>query len=293
MVEIQAHRGNCEHHRENTLQAFASAWQAGADCIELDVHLTKDGYVVVCHDFTLPQDTESILGLQDSYGNRLIRDLTLLQIKDVALKGAGPMQPGGYFIPTLAEVIDCIMESKHPRAQTIELNIELKRDPRAPHLSSPPSLLIDEVLKVVKEKGFENRVQYSSFDPEVLSILKEKNAGARAIFLCDANTLSFIEKQFHRSPFEYVMHFASIINISTLALDHTLIDSKKTVALLKKKGFKVIAWTVNTKEDWQRMISYGVDSIITDRPTELIKYLQDNPQGFQNRIIRGIKAARP
>ncbi len=78
MLQIYAHRGSSGTHPENTLPAFAEAVRVGADGIELDVHLSKDGYLIVMHDEEVDRTTN---------GKGLIREKTLEELKKLNAGG--------------------------------------------------------------------------------------------------------------------------------------------------------------------------------------------------------------
>ena len=110
MTEIFAHRGASGYAPENTLEAFRLAMEQGADGIELDVHLTKDGEVVVIHDETLDRT---------SNGQGKVRDYTLEELKKFSFHNHIEKYKGVQ-IPTLKEVLDLVKNS------SMKVNIELK-----------------------------------------------------------------------------------------------------------------------------------------------------------------------
>lgn len=110
MTEIFAHRGASGYAPENTLEAFRLAMEQGADGIELDVHLTKDGEVVVIHDETLNRT---------SNGQGKVRDYTLEELKKFSFHNHMEKYKGVQ-IPTLKEVLDLVENS------SMKVNIELK-----------------------------------------------------------------------------------------------------------------------------------------------------------------------
>jgi glycerophosphoryl diester phosphodiesterase len=111
---IQAHRGAPTCRPENTLEAFSAAIEQGADGIELDVHLTKDGHIVVAHDERLERVSD---------GTGYINDHTLEELKSLNF---GKLLPDSkvYRIPTLSEVFSLIKPSE------LTVNIELKTTER-------------------------------------------------------------------------------------------------------------------------------------------------------------------
>ncbi len=129
---ILGHRGYSARYPENTLLAFREAVKAGADGVELDVRLTRDGEVVVIHDPTLDR-TSNVRGR--------VRDKTLKEVKEASL-GMGQK------VPTLREVLEEVEGL---------INVEVKEVEAA-----LPS------LQVVREEGALDRVLFSSFHPEAL-----------------------------------------------------------------------------------------------------------------------------
>ena len=123
------HRGAKGHLAENTLESFKKAIALGADGIELDVHLSADGEIMVIHDETVNRTT-------DGFG--LVKDLTLAELKKLRIDSA-------YQIPTLSEVFDSI-DRKYL------INIELK-------VTETAKPVVDLIEKYVLEKGW----QYSDF----------------------------------------------------------------------------------------------------------------------------------
>jgi glycerophosphoryl diester phosphodiesterase len=142
-TRILAHRGFSAAAPENTLAAFRSAIEAGADGFELDVHMTKDGELVVIHDETVDRTTN---------GTGWIKDLTLVEIKRLDAGSWYSSQFTDERIPTLREVLDLIKDSNHT------VNIELKNN-----LIAYPKLE-EKVLREVDRADMEKRVVLSSFN---------------------------------------------------------------------------------------------------------------------------------
>jgi glycerophosphoryl diester phosphodiesterase len=140
-------RGAMASAPQNTLAAFRKAVELGADGVELDVHLSKDGAVVVMHDFFVDRTTD---------GAGRVAQKTPAEVKalDAGIKFAPEF--AGERIPTLSEVLD-VLEGK------LLVNVELK----APDHSRDTSL-VAPVLEVVRQHGMDKRVLFSSFNSHVL-----------------------------------------------------------------------------------------------------------------------------
>ena len=150
---IIGHRGACGHAPENTLASFAKALEFGVDAIELDVHLSKSGELIVIHDATLDRTTN---------GLGAIADKTFEEIKQCTCKGGGK-------IPTLNEVCDLIQ-------RRCIINVELKGA-----LTAQP--VADLIKKYVQDNGWSYRDFFvSSFDHHELfafhKLLPEVKTGA-------------------------------------------------------------------------------------------------------------------
>jgi glycerophosphoryl diester phosphodiesterase len=132
---VWAHRGDSAHHVENTMAAFEAARAAGADGIELDVRLDRDGTVCVFHD-------DDLRRLADR--NEKFDELTTAERKALRI--------GGHAVPTLAEVLDA--------AGTTEVDVEIKA-PRPGRMGE----LCEKTAKVIKDSGRAEQILVSSFDP--------------------------------------------------------------------------------------------------------------------------------
>ena len=156
---IYGHRGSKGICPENTLLSFKTAIKQGADGIELDVHLSKDGIPMVIHDETLERTTN---------GTGLVKDLTASQLQAL---DAG----NGEKIPTINDVMYLLKE------MPAELNIELKTT----HFLYEG--IEEKILSVVKSFGAEDKVVYSSFHLPTLLRLKTIESNAKIAWLLDTN----------------------------------------------------------------------------------------------------------
>ncbi|MFD2943209.1 glycerophosphodiester phosphodiesterase [Flavobacterium notoginsengisoli] len=167
MLKI-AHRGAKAYEPENTLQAFQKALDLNSDGIELDVHLSSDGYIVVIHDETIDRTTN---------GKGEVNTFTLAELKSFLIEGK-------YQIPTLNEVFDLVDKK-------CLINIELKG------LNTPNKVvsLIEEYVSV-KNWKYENFI-ISSFDWNMLEGTSKLNSNIPIGVLTEENiatALAFAEK---------------------------------------------------------------------------------------------------
>lgn len=151
---IIAHRGAAGHAPENTMASFKKAIELEADGIELDVHLSKDGYIMVCHDERIDRTTN---------GRGFVKDLTKDEIQQYDAGSWYGEKYKGEKIPTLEEVFELIREEE------MILNIELKND----RLSYPG--IEGKVNQLIKAHRMTDRTIVSSFNHDSLVQLKRIN----------------------------------------------------------------------------------------------------------------------
>jgi glycerophosphoryl diester phosphodiesterase len=188
---VIAHRGASGHRPENTLPAYELAVRQRADMIEIDLHRTRDGEIVVTHD-------ELLEGLG---GRGEIADATLADVRSL---DAG----GGERVPTLDEVLDGF-------AARIPFNLELKESTRGPYAG-----LVGETLKRVESRGLLDATLFSSFYDPVLSELRERSPGARIGVLVSSRAPQGWRERARRFGAEAV-HFSLVLaTAETVAAAH-------------------------------------------------------------------------
>ncbi len=281
-IEVQGHRGARGLFPENTLPAFAAAIEAGTNTLELDLHVTKDGEIVIHHDYFINGELCDCLDGDSLSSPSLIRSLELSDIKkmDCGSK-TNPDFPRqrqipGTQIPTLDELFEMINASSHPNAKTVRLNLEIKRDPRHPELTIDDKELAAKIVSKVREKGFSHRVYYSSFDPEVLMRIYQLDPKAELGFLFNEESLAFVQKLSSKDPLDLLLKLAGSFKAKVVSPEENLLTDASFVRSLQKSGFRVVAWTVNSAEQWAKLIEMGVDGLITDYPQDLLQFLNEN-----------------
>ena len=228
-MKIWAHRGASGHAPENTMPAFELAWQLGADGIELDVQLTKDGVPVVIHDETVDRVSER---------TGWVKDFTFEEIRELNVNKNFPAY-GKVGIPTLAEVYDFV------KTTDMTVNLELKNS------SVFYGQLEEKVLELAEEKGIGERIIYSSFNHYSMRRIKELAPQARVAFLYSNGILDIAD---------YAQRYGAFAV-------HPYMKNTEYPDMMKEcreKGIRVHVWTVNEKEDMDRMSALGVDAAITN-----------------------------
>jgi glycerophosphoryl diester phosphodiesterase len=241
-----AHRGASHKAPENTMAAFRMAAEMGADGIEFDVQICKDGEVVVMHDFAVDATT-------DSSGR--VKDLTLAELQKLDAGGWYAAEFAGERIPTLAQVL-------HELGARLMLNIELKTG------GFFPEGLEQEVVRLVEDTNLAHQVIISSFNPLALRRVRRLNRYIPTGFL-------YSPDHPHYLPGRWLQ---SLARPNALHPRWDMID-EQSVAAAHSQGLEVTPWTCNDPDAMRRLVGWGVDAIITDRPDLLYNLLRDVPAG--------------
>lgn len=272
-VELHGHRGARGLAPENTLEAFRTALALGIDALELDVAVTADGVVVVSHDPALnPDITRTADGAFLSARGKPIR---MLQFAELAGYDVGRLRPGSAYaarypdqvpadgarIPTLAEVF-----ALDPR---VRFNIELKLDPSHPEETAPPAEMADRVAAAADAAGVTDRIIVMSFDWRPLRHLRRARPEIELAWLTEADTVRHAALWWDGAT--PAAHGGSVPRAVAAEggptwSPHFVDLTAALVAEAHALGLKVRPWTVNRPDDMARMIAWGVDGLISDRP---------------------------
>jgi glycerophosphoryl diester phosphodiesterase len=241
-----AHRGASYDAPANTLAAFLLAAEMGADGVELDVHLSKDGEVVVIHDFSLESTTD---------GQGQVRDHALTELRELDAGSWFDPAFAGQRIPTLQEVVDAV-------GHRLLINIEIKTN------KLRDDALTAEVVRLVEDNNLSDRVIVSSFSPLALRSVRQANPTIPIGQLYDPEQSLVLRKAWLR-------HF---IRPDALHPHCSVVDAKY-VRWAREKGYRVHVWTADDPGEMRQLVADGVDLIITNRPDLLRKVLQSECRG--------------
>lgn len=159
--KLAAHRGYSEVYPENTLLAMEKALELDIDMVEIDLHMTADGEIILMHDHTVDRT---------SNGAGLIREKTFAQMRALDVGGWKGPQFAGEQVPTFRQFLELMV--KHP---DIEINVELKD---YPHESGQFALdSCDKSIALIEEFGMADRIYINSWSGELLSYIHEKYHG--------------------------------------------------------------------------------------------------------------------
>lgn len=237
-----AHRGASYDAPENTMPAFQLAAAMGADGVELDAQLCKDGEVVIIHDFSVDKTTD---------GHGLVRQKRLLELQQLDAGRHFAAEFAGTRIPTLAELFINL-------GPALLYNIELKTT------AFFNSHLEAEVIRLIEDHQLQHRVLISSFNPFALWRAYRLNPRLERALLWAPDLTFYLRWQLFRS-----LARPTMFNARWQAITPTLIEKER------RRGLRVNAWTCNDPAGMRRLIDLGVAGIITDRPDLLKQALED------------------
>lgn len=265
-VDVQGHRGARSIYPENSLPGFEYALGLGVDTLELDMGVTKDNVVVVSHD---PWISKSLC--VDSQGKKLTQDIPLrtLTYQEVKSYICGTLPHERFPLqkkmavhkPTLEEVFQLVATSSLPKSKSVKFNIETKISPALPQIFATPQEFAQLVLDVVRKFNFEDRVILQSFDHRTLQAMKRLEPRIQLAPLFEGGNLDFTL-------------IAKKLGAQYISPEHVWL-TQKDVAAAHAAGLKVVPWTANVAPEWERLLSFDVDGIITDDPAALLMYLQN------------------
>lgn len=249
---VIAHRGGSELWPENTLVAFHAAAEMGVDILEMDIHSTSDGILVVIHDEEVDRTTD---------GSGEVSGMTLKEIKALDAghswtsdKGLTyPFRGQGVEIPTLEEVF-----VELPGAH---MNIEIKQ-------AEPPITV--QFCEMVRRYSMQERVLAASFDPGTLVDFRRECPEVASSATSDEIRMLYILSRaglgaIYRTP-------AQALQIPEYS-GNTYVLNPRLVSAAQAKNLQMHAWTINEVADMRRMVNTGLDGLITDYPDRMLALL--------------------
>ena len=243
---VIAHQGGDGVWPSNTLFAFEHAADLGVDVLEMDIHMTKDGVLVVSHDETVDRMTD---------GEGFIKEMTLSEVQSFdAAYDWSPLDDGaeypyrgqGITIPTLESVFEQFPEYR--------MNIEIKQ--AEPSIARP-------FCNLIRTHKMEGRVLVASFSDEALVEFRETcpeiaTSGSRG----QVKTFVYMHLAFLGRLYPPIF---SAVQVPIENSGITILTSR-FVNVAHARGLWVDAWTIDDPAEMRALIEIGVDGIITDRP---------------------------
>ncbi len=230
------HRGARGLAPENTITSFSIAISYGVDGVELDVHLSKDGHVIVMHDDKVDRTTD---------GKGYIKDLTLNEIKSLDAGSKFSQRFKGEKVPTLEEVFESFKDK-------ILYKVEIK------HSSEIYPGIEKKVVDIIKRYNLQKKVQIISFDFDSLKIVKELDPTISVGIIIEGRPLWYID-------------IAKKLGAEWIHAFYGLVYSSKDIEGAHAHGIKVGVWTLNDEQSINAFCKMGVDDITSDYPNELVR----------------------
>lgn len=235
---VTGHRGDPEHAPENTMESFRSAIEAGVDFLETDVHLTKDGKLVLCHDATTKRTCGTDLTIAES---------TLAELKQLdASYDFNQKHETPYPVTRIPELCELLEEvKKHP-------DLRLSLQPKCDHVRE----ICDEVIK----HGMEKQIAFN--DGNLRYIIEAKTRIPDAVIFYDTC-----------SPEQLESGIADAVKYGFFAIvSHHRSLTPERVKMIHAAGLEAGVWNIDEDEDIKRFLNMGVTRIYSDHISRVFKW---------------------
>ncbi len=252
-----AHRGASARVPENTLDAFRTGLELGAGALELDVHMTRDGHLIVIHDDTVDRTTD---------GTGAVAGMTLAEIKALdagyrfSVDGGAthPYRGLGLRIPEFGEVYKEFPETP--------INVEIK--PRR-------SGMEEAVMRHIQDAGAESRTIVAAADHEVMTCFRRASANRvpTAASRTEIRAFYILSSLF----LEGWVHPAYTALQVPNSYRGALVVTRRFIQAAHARGARVDVWTINESSEMRRLLDLGADAIMTDSPDVLAEILERRP----------------
>jgi glycerophosphoryl diester phosphodiesterase len=243
---IAAHRGGARLWPENSLTAFRGAIGLGVDLVELDVHQTRDGEVVVLHDPTLERTTT---------GQGVVRDLAWADVAQATLRGTPSER-----VPRLADVLALLGPS------AVGLLLEIKSGPGGARYPG----VEERVLGLLETTGLAARTTVMAFDWAILERLRALSRTVRLTGLLATRDAARV------GGIEAVAARLRALGGNDLGIERTLL-TPEAVHAAHAAGLSIGVWTVNDPDELRRALAAGVDYVTTDQPDVALRLRNGQP----------------
>ena len=269
-VDVEAHRGGAGLMPENTINSMLNGLKLGANTLELDLHITKDGQVIVVHDAhfnpdhtTKPDGSELT---EKEAKNLSFYQLTYDEIKKYdtgskLYKKFPEQEKLATYIPLVSDLIDSV-ENYVARNEMspVYYNIEIKSD------------------EELEEKGLVPG--YEEFTDKAMAVLLSKNLGDRLLVQSfDTRTLNYLHKKYPETRLAFLVGNIKGYEANMKKLDFTpevyspyyVLVNRNLMEKCREAGIKVIPWTVDDEDNIEKILDMQVDGIISNYPDRLLR----------------------
>lgn len=285
IVDVQAHRGGMGLRPANTLEAMKHAIDLGVNTLEMDIVVTKDNQVVLCHDkyFTWQETTRPDgTFITKEEPKTYLWHLTYDEIKkyDVGQR-QHPNYPEQVTMPAVRPLLSDVLTftenyAKEKGLAPLKYNIEIKADPDYdggiegddwPYFDD----FVNICVSVLDSFNLGDRLIVQSFDERALSYMHIKYPHLILSYLVGGGEVEWLEND--EMDFDRVIGKIGFYP-EWFSPAHIFV-SKTTVDEAHRRGMKVVTWTPDDKEEMQRLIDCGVDAIITNYPDRLLEVVKN------------------
>jgi glycerophosphoryl diester phosphodiesterase len=256
---VIAHRGASGLAPEHTLAAYDLAVELGADSIEQDLHLTRDGVLVVVHDETLDRTARGPAGSCSG----LVREKTLAELERCdfgAWFDEGEPEAGGRFAGQRIVTLEALFRRY---GTGVHYTIETKHPEYVPGMEKALLAQLD-AHGLLAGEGAASRVTVQSFSPESLRLVRAQRPELPLLQLLHGDLGAPLDE-----VFAAVARYADGIGPHRSQVDAAL------MAAARRHGLLVHPYTVNERSEMVRLLDLGVDGMFTDRPDRLVGLLRE------------------
>jgi glycerophosphoryl diester phosphodiesterase len=238
-VEVIAHRGFSARAPENTMVAIEAAIAHGADAVEFDVHVTRDGVPVLFHDATLERTTNA---------SGPVRERSYDELRGLDAGSWFAPRFAGEPIPSLEDALSRI----DARVARVYPEVKGYREPRD----------LDRMVDLVVERAMVGRTAFISMDWRALDRMRDRHTGL---------TVGYIVEKAGRA----LQAIERVAGDSSALLDFKaslLLDEPSLAERALEAGIELAVWTVDDPKEAERLLALGVYRITTNRVTELVAW---------------------
>lgn len=304
-IQVYSHRGGRAYAPENTMPAYRAALKVGADWVDMDVVLTKDGEVVIGHDLVL-----SPAIARDAQGRYLtpdqqyaVKNLSFTELETFDVGRLNPESAYAKFFPDQFPVDGTHMPALREAVRYVNgasggkvgFQIEMKTDPTRPEVSPDPAVFASALYKILREEGILGRAEIQAFDWRCLYELRRLDSRVKTAYLTSRESEKGGSESFFAEDAKaaglwtggkLVKDYGGSIPAMVKALGGFAWEpedaelTRESLEEAKRLGLKVVVWSwpekLGTAFDAglaAKMIDWGVDGIITDDPGRLSSML--------------------
>ncbi len=241
MVQLFGHRGAAGEAPENTMEGYEFAYSLGVRCLELDVHLTKDGDLAVIHDETLDRTTD---------GKGHVGGYTMGELKAFRAGALFAERWPDARIPSLKEVMEGYAEKMSL------FQVEIKTD--RPFILD---MVCRQVVDTLGDFGIAGKTVVTSFDPYAIVAVRRISPAQK----CGLISMSYKESD---------IRLAGELGCWNTCIPLKTGGSRDLVGKARRLGLEVTGWLGNSVADVDTLLDWGVDSITTNFPSLVLPYLE-------------------